>query len=74
MLMDGGTMNEIGGKIRSYRKYLGMTQQDLADAAGISVMSVRRYETGERTPNVEVIRKIAKGLKASPSDFLYRGD
>ena len=66
--------DSIGEMIRKRRKYAGMTQQDLADAAGISVMSVRRYETGERTPNVEVIRKIAKGLKASPSDFLYRGD
>ena len=52
-------MNEIGGKIRSYRKYLGMTQQDLADAAGISVMSVRRYESGDRYPNKDTVKKIA---------------
>lgn len=66
--------DSIGEMIRKRRKYAGITQQDLADAAGISVMSVRRYETGERTPNVEVIRKIVKALKASPSDFLDRGD
>ncbi|SCJ81660.1 transcriptional repressor DicA [Anaerotruncus sp. 2789STDY5834896] len=66
MLMDGGTMNEIGGKIRSYRKYLGMTQQDLADAAGISVMSVRRYESGDRYPNKDTVKKIAAVLKVPP--------
>lgn len=66
--------DSIGEMIRKRRKYAGITQQDLADAAGISVMSVQRYETGERTPNVEVIRKIVKALKASPSDFMDRGD
>lgn len=54
-----------GDKIREYRKLAGLTQQELAQKSGISMMSIRRYEKGERNPTYETISKIANALETS---------
>lgn len=59
-----------GDKIREYRKLAGLTQQELAKKSGISMMSIRRYETGERQPDAETISKIAKALAADIFAFI----
>ena len=53
----------IGDRIREARKYQGLTQEELAKKAGISMMSVRRYETHERVPNKATLKKIADALE-----------
>lgn len=53
---------QIGEQIRKYRKLLGLTQQDLADKTGISLMSIRRYESGEREPKAITLSVIAQAL------------
>ena len=40
-------INEIGIRIKQYRINMEMTQQELADKAGISCRSVQRLEQGE---------------------------
>lgn len=42
----------------------GMTQDELADAAGLSRNSIGQYERGQRAPNIEDLRKIAAALGA----------
>lgn len=49
----------LGDSIRNARRAAGMTQEQLADAANISVMSVRRYESGERLPSLVTVTTIA---------------
>lgn len=49
-------------KIRRKRKFLGLTQEELGKRSGLSTMSIRRYESGERVPNYSTIKKIADGL------------
>ena len=61
--------NGIGERIRYYRKLAGLTQSELAKKAGISMMSIRRYETGERVPNLETLRKIASCLNTDIISF-----
>lgn len=47
--MDEEKLNiEIGKKIKYYRKKHKMTQAELAKKAHISLMTMRRYEAGER--------------------------
>jgi len=41
-----------------------MTQDQLADAAGLSRNSIGQYERGKRAPNIEDLRKIAAALRA----------
>ena len=45
------------------------TQQQLADELGISRASVNYYENGTRTPDVEILAKIAEKFKVS-TDYL----
>lgn len=53
----------IGAYIRDLRKSRGMTQQELADKSGVSLMSIRRYESGEREPRHDILKKIADALQ-----------
>lgn len=60
----------LGEKIREYRKAAGKTQAGLAKDLGISYMTVRRWETGERAPSIEQIRSIASQLNTSIEELL----
>ena len=62
-------MTPVSVNIRKYRKLKGLTQQQLADAAGLSVMSIRRYETGARDPSENVVKSIAEALRVHPADI-----
>ena len=52
----------LGGRIRDLRKASGMTQEDLADKAGLHSTYVGGIERGERNVSIDNIAKIAKGL------------
>ena len=54
-------------KIRAERK---LTQEDLALLCGIDRTHIGRMERCERTPGLEVLDKIALGLKISLSELL----
>ncbi len=56
--------------IRAARIAAGMTQQQLADALGISQVSVTRWETGEREPRVSTLKRIASVLGCNLRDLI----
>ena len=60
-------LNEV---IRTMRKRRGLTQEQLAEYLGISVMTVRRWEWGERTPDAAQIQKISQVLGVSISELM----
>ena len=60
----------IGSNIRAYRKKMGLTQFDLAKKIDISPMSIRRFETDQRTPSIEYLSRLASALDCTPSDLL----
>ncbi len=55
----------IAERIKSCRKLKGLTQVKLAEILYISPMTIRRWEWGERTPNAELIPKLAEVLDVS---------
>lgn len=59
----------IGQKIKTIRKKVGMTQQDLSLKTGISVQSIRRYESGKIVPKSQNLLAISNALGVSPSDL-----
>ena len=63
-------MSTIGDNIKRIRKSKKMTQAQLAEKTEISVMSVRRFETGARVPKLDMVDKIAVALDVSPADLL----
>lgn len=54
-----------GENIKRIRKEKGITQKQLATDAGISEISIRKYEAGDREPKIETIQKIANSLGVS---------
>jgi transcriptional regulator with XRE-family HTH domain len=55
------------------RKQRALTQQQLADAVGIHVNQIKRYEAGTTQPTLEVLIKFTKALHIS-LDTLVFGD
>lgn len=53
---------KIGKKIRELRKIQGITQEGLAEITGLSTMSIRRYEAGQRMINEKNLLRIASAL------------
>ena len=60
----------IGLRIKQCRKLKGLTQEGLAKASGISLLSVRRYESGERIASEKVLHSIANALGVSFFDLV----
>lgn len=48
----------IGDSIRSARKEAGITQEDLAHLARISVRTVRAIETGTGNPSLQAVMAV----------------
>ena len=63
----------IGERIRVTRLRLGLSQYDLATAAGIRSQTVYRYEAGLALPNTTSVDRLAKALDVSPT-WLLRGE
>ena len=59
-----------GNPVRVWREYRGLTQQQLAEAAGISVPYLSQIELGKRQGSAEVLVAIAKGLGLSLDDIV----
>ena len=55
----------LGERIKQCRKYAGLTQEDLSKALGISLMTVRRWEWNQRTPDIKLIPSLAGLLLTS---------
>ena len=52
----------IGRQIADLRSQKGMTQQQLADAAGITRVHVSRVESGKYSVGLDILAKIANAL------------
>jgi DNA-binding XRE family transcriptional regulator len=57
---------EVGKRIRQRRRQLGMTQEQLAEAAGIPQSHVSRLELGKHAPTHLTIQRIADAMDIEP--------
>ncbi|MEU7830954.1 helix-turn-helix domain-containing protein [Nonomuraea sp. NPDC049129] len=68
-------MATIGERIRSVRKRRGLTQQGLADLAGVSASLIRKLEQDARKDvRLETLRKVAVALKVPTTSLMARLD
>lgn len=65
-----GDLLRIGSAIRERRKAVGLSQEALADAAGIDRAHTGKIERGERNVTILNILRIASALGCRPSDLL----
>jgi transcriptional regulator with XRE-family HTH domain len=63
-------------QLRAARALLGISQRELADAAGVSVPTIRRMEASEGTvrANVDTLMKIIGALGAAGIELIAEGD
>lgn len=63
-------MNELlGARIKALRTAHGMTQEQLADALGISRQKFARIENGNNSITLDVLSKIADALDVTVNDI-----
>ncbi len=60
----------IGEKIHFYRKSNKLTQKQLAELSGVSEISIRKYEAGDRFPKLAQLQKIASVLPIGGDELL----
>lgn len=63
------TVSKFGERLLKLREERNETQQQLADAVDITRQSLSRYETNDRTPNIDLVYNIAKHYNVS-ADYL----
>lgn len=59
----------FGMVLRARRKAAGMSQRDVAEAAGVSRPNYSRHERGFHDPQVSSVAKFAQALGMEPEDF-----
>lgn len=62
---------EIGQRIRRYRKACGLSQEALAEKAGISATHMSHIETGNTKLSLSVLVNIAEVLDVQTDALLY---
>ena len=63
----GDKFNE---NLKIAREKKNMTQKEVADSIGVAKSTYSLYESGNREPNVQTIKKIADTLNVSADDLL----
>lgn len=61
---------ETDSRIRTFRKYRGMTMKELAKAADISQPHLSDIENGKKTGSVDVLKRIATALRVDLDDLV----
>jgi transcriptional regulator with XRE-family HTH domain len=61
-MSEGRLQRRFGVVVRQRREAAGMSQEALADAAGLHRTYISLLERGQRNPSLEVIGALARGL------------
>lgn len=56
--------------LREKRLCAGMTQEDLAESAGVSTRYISRLECGDQHPNYRYLVALSSALKLRPSELM----
>lgn len=65
---------QIAKNIRKFRIENELTQEELAEKLNMSVMTIRRYEAGTRTPTWRTLQDMAMIFDISPHRFIINDD
>jgi transcriptional regulator with XRE-family HTH domain len=59
----------VGARIRLLRKVRGLSQQALAEAAGVTFQQIQKYERGANRVSASMLARIANALDAPVSEM-----
>jgi len=60
----------IGNRLKNLRIRRALTQQELADRAGVSSNAINRIELDKAEPHMSTLRKLAKALDVDPTELV----
>lgn len=60
----------FGKRLREVRREHGMSQDQLADRAGVHATVIGRMERGLREPRVTTVLRLAQGLSVQPGTLM----
>src|SRR3954466_15421139 len=67
--MEAPEGKQLGEIIRQLRQDLGLSQAELASAAGVQLRQIRRYESGEQQPVLPVAVRLAAALGVTVNEL-----
>lgn len=62
----------VATNLRRIRHAKQLTQEELAEAAGLSARYVGAIERADKSPSVSVLGRIADALKVEPAELVQR--
>ena len=63
----------IGDRLKALRVEQALTQEELADKAGVAPNTVARLERNETEPHMTTLRKLASALGVAPAILVKGG-
>jgi transcriptional regulator with XRE-family HTH domain len=68
------TNQEVGDRIRHFRKAKGLNQDELAELALLNRVTIAKYESGKVEPGARALSRIADALDVTVDALLCRDD
>ena len=68
--MSSRFVKQFGAKVRELRDARGLSQEALADAAGLHRTHISLIERGQRSARLETIESLATALGIQPADLM----
>lgn len=60
----------LGRRLKTLRKNMSFTQQNLADKVGVSRIYIQALESNRRMPSMKLLRRLSEALQASITDLV----
>lgn len=60
----------VGKRVKVYRQRIGMRQQDVAHAVGVSLSTVSKWESGDNGIDRAMIERLANLFQCTPAELL----
>lgn len=61
----------IRDRLIELRRERNLTQQEMADAIGVHVNQIRRYEAGATQPSLDVLKKLATSMNVTIDSLVF---
>lgn len=67
-----GPSSALQANLRKFREMRGLTQAQMGSKAGLAAASISHFETGQRTPSLATLVKLADSLTVTVDALLGR--
>ncbi|MFE3191646.1 helix-turn-helix domain-containing protein [Nocardia sp. NPDC059240] len=62
----------VGDELRAARARRDLTRPQLAEASGVAISTIQRFENGERSPDMHQLFALCNALDISPLEIMDR--